>query len=98
MADLDAGKKTAIDEPDKALLDADNFSFNGAMESMSGALIASDSSIKAAMKKLQNSNNPNPANLASMQFRINKWTLNFNLFSSMMKSIKDVSSGTIQKI
>jgi type III secretion apparatus needle protein len=85
--------------PDAGLLDDSfHFSFDSAVGSMEGNLLRGEKSLQVAMKKLQKSNNPNPANLAALQFRINKWTLNFNMFSSMIKSVKDVATATIQKI
>ena len=86
-------------DPDRALLDGStHFSLDSTIKMLGDNLLAGEKSLQDAMVQLQRSKNPDPASLAAMQFRINKWTLSFNLFSSMIKSVKDVASATIQKI
>lgn len=86
------------DDKDAFLVAKDHFSMDTTIDQLGKNLMKSEKSIEEAMVALQKANNPDPANLAAMQFRINKWTLNFNMFSSMIKSVKDVASAIIQKI
>lgn len=93
-----AGSGGITDLNKLALGTVKSFNYDTVIGDLGKSVNEQEKALQDLMSKIQTSKNPSPAALAAMQYQINKWSLNFNMYSSMIKSIKDISAGIIQKI
>ncbi|MVG15033.1 type III secretion system needle filament subunit SctF [Aeromonas jandaei] len=56
-----------------------------------------NSEVKAAIDALKN-NPDDPAKLAELQHKINKWSVIYNINSTVTRSMKDLMQGILQKV
>lgn len=54
--------------------------------------------VKNAITALSNDNGDNPAVLADLQHKLNKWSVIYNINSTVTRAMKDLMQGILQKI
>ncbi|HEP9226424.1 type III secretion system needle filament protein PscF [Pseudomonas aeruginosa] len=63
---------------------------------------AANKDVNDAIKALQGTNNAdnadNPALLAELQHKINKWSVIYNINSTVTRALRDLMQGILQKI
>ena len=58
---------------------------------------AANKEVKAAIEDMKNASD-NPALLAELQHKINKWSVIYNINSTVTRAMKDLMQGILQKI
>ncbi|KSC11611.1 type III secretion system needle filament protein PscF [Pseudomonas aeruginosa] len=60
---------------------------------------AANKDVNVAIKALQGTDNAdNPALLAELQHKINKWSVIYNINSTVTRALRDLMQGILQKI
>ena len=54
--------------------------------------------VKNAITALSNNNGDNPAVLADLQHKLNKWSVIYNINSTVTRSMRDLMQSILQKI
>ncbi|CAJ1878250.1 Type III export protein PscF [Aeromonas jandaei] len=64
---------------------------------LSGQANTANGEVNKAIEEMKN-NPDNPALLAELQHKINKWSVIFNINSTVTRAMKDLMQGILQKI
>ena len=57
-----------------------------------------NTAVKNAITALSNDNGDNPAVLADLQHKLNKWSVLYNINSTVTRSMRDLMQSILQKI
>ena len=66
-------------------------------EQLKGSANTANNDVNAAIAAMK-TNPDNPALLAELQHKINKWSVIYNINSTVTRALKDLMSGILQKI
>ncbi|MCJ8217094.1 type III secretion system needle filament protein AscF [Aeromonas veronii] len=66
-------------------------------ENLSGQANAANTEVNKAIEAMK-TNPDNPALLAELQHKINKWSVIYNINSTVTRAMKDLMQGILQKI
>lgn len=74
-----------------------NNTLDAVVEKLKEQADAANKEVNAAIDKL-NGGADNPALLADLQHKLNKWSVIYNISSTVSRSMKDLMQGILQKI
>lgn len=74
-----------------------NNTLDAVVEKLKEQADAANKDVNAAIDKL-NGGADNPALLADLQHKLNKWSVIYNISSTVSRSMKDLMQGILQKI
>lgn len=74
-----------------------NNTLDAVVEKLKEQADAANKDVNAAIDKL-NGGADNPALLADLQHKLNKWSVVYNISSTVSRSMKDLMQGILQKI
>ena len=69
-----------------------------AAEQIKAQANTANTDVKNAITALSNDNGDNPAVLADLQHKLNKWSVIYNINSTVTRSMRDLMQSILQKI